>query len=218
MVTIPQAVEQIVRQTPFIEEGLSQEIINYSALARLIKPQIEEMLFKDIQVGAIMMALRRLSKRKIETSKITSLLKRNVETIIRSHLIEYTYVNSSTLIIKLQKLLSKMSNQTGYFFTSTQGVFETDIIVSRDFSSEVVKIFSEEKLINTFTNLSAITIRLPEDNVVIPGVYYFILKALAWEGINLTEVVSTYKEFSIILADSEVDKAFSILKKNVSGV
>lgn len=216
MITIPEVVEQIIRQTPFLEEGLTQGIINYSALARLIKPHIEEQLVKDVQTGAIMMALRRMAKKKLRKSDIKKLFEKNVEMIVRSNLVEYTFSNSQVLVHKIEELLGQIKNQNRYFFTITQGVFETDVIVSDEIVSKIQKIFGGENLINKLNNLSCITIRLPEENVVIPGVYYFILKALVWEGINITEIVSTYREFSIILTDSEVDKAFSILKKNLS--
>jgi hypothetical protein len=35
---------------------------------------------------------------------------------------------------------------------------------------------------------------------------------LAWSGINVIEVVSTFTEFTVILKDKEVDLAFSALK------
>ena len=60
--------------------------------------------------------------------------------------------------------------------------------------------------------LSAITIILPKEAVFVPGVYYSVLKALAWEGINFVEVVSSYTELTIILQNSNVDRAFSVLK------
>ena len=61
-------------------------------------------------------------------------------------------------------------------------------------------------------DLSAITLILPKEAVFVPGVYYSVLKALAWEGINFVEVVSSYTELTIILQNSNVDRAFSVLK------
>lgn len=43
-----------------------------------------------------------------------------------------------------------------------------------------------------------------------------ILKILAWEGINVVEVVSTFSEFTIILEDEEVSRAFSLFKDSLS--
>ena len=61
--------------------------------------------------------------------------------------------------------------------------------------------------------LSAITISLPSDNSKVTGLYYQIFKRLAWEGIALYEVVSTTNEFTILVEDEVVDKAFSVMKR-----
>ncbi len=54
---------------------------------------------------------------------------------------------------------------------------------------------------------------LPKGTALIPGVYSYILKALAWEGINVVEVVSTLNEFTIILEDKKIDSAFAVIKR-----
>ena len=51
------------------------------------------------------------------------------------------------------------------------------------------------------------------ENTEIAGYYYYILKMIAWEGINIVEILSTTNEFSIILADSDVDRAFSTIQR-----
>ena len=53
MISISDALEEIIKNYPFIEEGLSRDLINYSAFAREVKPQIEKRLYKNIKEGAI---------------------------------------------------------------------------------------------------------------------------------------------------------------------
>jgi aspartokinase len=82
-------------------------------------------------------------------------------------------------------------------------------------SGEQIKaLVPAERIISELKNLSSITIRLPKSNVYSPGLYYFFLKALAWEGINVIEVVSTYTELTIVLENKDVDRAFSVLKRS----
>ncbi|MEM9678858.1 MAG: hypothetical protein AAF901_00930, partial [Bacteroidota bacterium] len=61
-------------------------------------------------------------------------------------------------------------------------------------------------------NLSAISLMLPKNNTKISGLYYQIFKRLAWENVALYEVISTTNEFTIVVEDALVDKAFSIMK------
>ncbi len=67
-------------------------------------------------------------------------------------------------------------------------------------------------MISFITNLSSITIRTPKEWVYTPGGDYAILKRLAWENINIVEILSTYTELTIIFDNKDVDKAFSVLK------
>ena len=60
MKTIQEAVESTVRKTPFIEEALHEKLINVSSLARIILPEVDKLLKKQVKVGAVMMAINRL--------------------------------------------------------------------------------------------------------------------------------------------------------------
>jgi len=61
MKTIQESVESIIRKTPFIEEALNEKLINVSSLARIILPRVDKMLKKQVKVGAVMMAINRIS-------------------------------------------------------------------------------------------------------------------------------------------------------------
>ncbi len=210
--TIPVVVGTIIKKTPFLEESLNKGIINLSALARIIKPEIEKELYKKVKNGAIIMALKRLSNQLSNKIDIGRVFKNSPDIIVRSNLIEYTLANSYSLISKHQQFLKNITTKKEYFSTITEGVFETTIIASMELKNTIEKIYQDEKIIFRFNNLSSVTIRLPEENISTPGVYYFILKPLAWEGINIIEVVSTSHEITLILEDKNVDRAFTILK------
>ena len=78
--------------------------------------------------------------------------------------------------------------------------------------------FKHERLKSHHKNLSSITVKLPETNTETYGVYYYIMKHLAWEGINIEQVVSTANEFTAIVDSNDIDYAFKImmqLKRNL---
>lgn len=213
MITIPETVESIIIKSPFLAESLSQGIINISALARKIKPQVENEVMKEIQVGAIVMALNRLSQRvQVKTTEGKKLFGSALDLMVRSNLIEITFVNSEFLLQNQRLLLERLDDRRNYFLTFTQGIFETTIIAGKELKPEIIAIFKDERIISQFDDLSAITVLLPPTTALIPGAYNFILKSLAWESINIIEVVSTFNEFTMILKSIESDRAFSIIK------
>lgn len=213
MVTIPEVVEEIIIRSPFLEEALAQGVVNLSALARRIKPQIESKLYKDIQEGAVVMALKRLSS-KLKKQPTPSPTQFKIGDItVRSSLIEFTFTNSPALFAKQKQLLELSLKQHNLFVSLSEGVYETTLFASTSLENKIKEIFAGEEIRSTFNNLSSITLILPKEAVYVPGVYYNILKMLAWEGINFIEVVSSYTELTIFLENDHVDRAFSTLKK-----
>lgn len=215
MVTISEAVNEIVSRKPFLEEALASGLINLSSLAREIQPEVSDKLNKEAKLGAIIMALKRLKP--TINFQINLRVKRVInqlgDIIVRSKLIDYTYKNSDSLVKNQARLFERISENKEVFYTVTQGVYETTFILSESVESELSTIFNGEELIYRFNNLSSITIKLPEENTNVFGVYYHILKKLAYQGINILEIISTTHEFTVIVNDDDVDAAFSVLKK-----
>lgn len=215
MRTIASCVEEILVAQPFLEEALSRNIINYSALAEELQRPVSVMLHKPVKSGAIMMALRRYNPPKDLGSslKLKRVLQNLGDITVRSNLSDFTFQNSTTLIESHSKILEQLGAKTNIFYAFTRGIHESNIIISSSEKTKIQTGFSNEVQLGLQENLSAISISLPENNSKITGLYYQIFKRLAWEGIALYEVVSTTNEFTILVEDFLVDKAFSVIKK-----
>ncbi|MCW1146792.1 aspartate kinase [Flavobacterium lacisediminis] len=219
MKTISSVVEQYIKSKPFLLSSLSQGIINLTSLARIMMPELEAHLGKDVKQGAVVMSLKRLSEEldfKINY-KISKVLKNIGEITVRSSLSDFTFISSDTLLDNQAKLISEINKQQDIFYTSSRGVNETNIVTSTSVEPMVEAIFKNEKLTHKIENLSSITVKLPQENISTPGVYYYIFQRLAWEGIIIHEVISTTNEFTIIVSDDQIDVAFKVIKdlKNV---
>ncbi|MDB4767124.1 aspartate kinase [Flavobacteriaceae bacterium] len=214
MKTISSVVENYIKKKPFLQSALAQGIINLTSLSRIIMPEIEEALGKDIRNGAIVMALKRLSD-DMEfraTHKIIKVLKNIGEITVRSSLTDFTFLISDSILENQTLLLKEINKNKDVFYTSSRGVNELNIVVSGALDKTVETLFVTEKCTQKAENLSSITVKLPAENVSVPGIYYFIFQRLAWEGIVLYEVISTTNEFTIIVNDTQVDVAFRTIK------
>lgn len=214
MKTISSVVENYIKTKPFLLNALSQGIINLTSLARTITDELEEELGKDVKQGAVIMALKRLSEDldfKVN-HKITKVLKNIGEITVRSSLTDYTFLISDSILNKQADLITDIDSHSDIFYTSSRGVNETNIVVSDSISHLIEKHFKGEKLTQKLENLASITVKLPKENTSVPGIYYFIFQRLAWEGIVIYEVISTSNEFTILVDDEIVDKAFKVIK------
>lgn len=213
MSTISKTVEKIIVSSPFLEEALTEKLINISSLARKIKPDVERHLGEEIKEGAIVMAINRLApsyyyKINIGIKKFVN----NIgDIIVRSDLMSYTFENSESLTSCQQRLLDHAAKSKTHFHTISQGIYETTLIISNSLKEVVESNFAKENRISSRENLSSITVKLPMENTEISGLYYYIFKKLAWSGINIVEIISTSNEFTLVVNDEVIDKAFSIL-------
>lgn len=213
MKTIANCVESILISQPFLEEALTRGIINYSALAEELNPTVSEILRKPVKSGAIMMALRRYNP-PIDlgnSPKLKRIMQNLGDITLRSNLMDFTFQNSKTLAQSHAMVLEHIDETIFYAFT--RGIRESNIVVSRSEKSKVLDCFKKEICLETKENLSAISISLPQENPRVTGLYYQIFKRLAWEGIALYEVISTTNEFTVLVEDGYVDKAFSVINK-----
>ena len=130
MKTISSVVENYIKNKPFLSTALSEGIINLTSLSRKIKPEIELVLKKQIRSGAIVMALKRISNSLefVSTHKILKILKNIGDITVRSNLIDYSFKVSDSLLSCQAKFLSEIDNRQLFFYTSSRGVTESNIL------------------------------------------------------------------------------------------
>lgn len=214
MVSISHVVEDIVKHRPYLSESLAAGIINVSSLARQLQPDVEKALKKEVNTGAIVMALNRLAPylQIREQVQLNKLLSNMGDIILRSNLCDYTFKNSPTLLDCHIEVLKNLVKNDEIFYTMVQGVFETNLVISDTMESLIADYFKDEVCLFKQGGLSSVTLKLPKGNSMQAGFYYTIMKELSWEGINLTEVISSTNEFTVVVDNALIDKTFVVLK------
>lgn len=214
MVSISHVVEDIVKHRPYLSESLAAGIINVSSLARQLQAEVERALKKEVNTGAIVMALNRLAPylQVREQVQLNKLLSNMGDIILRSNLCDYTFKNSPTLLDCHIEVLKNLVKNDEVFYTLVQGVFETNLVISDTMEELISDYFKNEVCLFRQNGLSSVTLKLPKGNSMQPGFYYTIMKELSWEGINLTEVISSTNEFTVVVDNTLIDKTFVVLK------
>jgi len=212
--TIASQVSEYVKSKPYLSTALSQGIINLTSLARQIQPEIEKALRKPARSGAIVMALKRISDNEefLSTYRIVNVLRNLGDITVRSSLTDYCFKLSESLLLAQGKFLTEIKDKKDIFYTSSRGVGESNIVVSSNISNLLEEVFWREICIDKLDNLSAITVKLPTENVKIPGIYYFIFQRLSWEGVNINQVISTSNEFTVLIDENSINIAFEVIK------
>lgn len=217
MITIPEKVEELVNQSPYLREAITDKLINLSALARKLKPQIERALIKDVSESAVFIALQRYAsslKPYYQVNPADYLANLG----LRSDLFELTVKNSPTLLGKLSRLAKAIEDQHASLFVFTQGQYETTITTSKGLTNEIKATLKEETIVSTIPDLTGITLQRTHAQIETTGVLQFPLRILAWEGISVVEIITTLNEIMIIVRDFEVDRAVVSIRQGLHSV
>jgi hypothetical protein len=216
MRTISQAVEEIIQRSPFLAEAMAEGVANNAQIARKIKPDVEKRLLEKVSEASIAMALHRMGKKFKRAPYSEKLLKQMNDITVRSNLVELVYPNSVELASLLKLISESAKHRKDTFVNFSRGLHEALLVIDAESEKEVAPLLQKERSIRRLAGLSAITMRMPESSLTVPGMYYPILKAIAEEGISFVEVMSVRTEFSIIFKDEDIDRAFSVLKRITS--
>jgi len=69
-----------------------------------------------------------------------------------------------------------------------------------------------EKVLHQMSDLVALTMVFSGDFMSTPGIVYEAVRKLAWEEINVNEIVSTMNELSFVIRREDSMKAFTVLQ------
>lgn len=214
--TTQRVVLDLLKRMPFFPDFL--EFFNLSSLAKRLQPEIEKKLLKKVETSTIIVALSRIRKKErarlqLLKSQLKEIFRGKIDLSVRLNLIELSISNSPSLRKKIQKVIELISKHRGYFLNVSQGILETTIVFNQMFEKSVLKILSGEKIAQKMRNLSSLSIKIPQEAIYLPGVYYCFLRILFLEGINLIEVISTFRELNLILKEEDTERALFSIKK-----
>lgn len=207
MITVSQATEKIINRSRYLSEAMSKGLINTSALARYIKPEIEQMLMKDISEAAVLMAINRLAQNTTPKYHSHEMLHTAPQMMLRSQLRFSTYQYSPTILSKLATL--KLDKNSFLLLTKHTNI---SIVSSAPLEKNIDDMLKNETTIEKWKDVSTITIVLPKEAIHIPGVHYFFLKSLAWDGINILGIISVEEELTLVFEEKDVQNAYAILQ------
>ena len=209
MISVSNAVLEVIKEDEIALEACIQDLLNYSAYAEKIQKLVEEKTFKKVKKGTIVAALSRIAKRKL---KDIPLLKPEVKIhnlSVKAPL--YTMVYNKTSDV--QRRVSTLNP----FLVSPADIFSvtectTEILVScsekpREFIKKHIGIIPKKE----FENIVAITAQFSEQYSEIPNLLHVLFTALAHKRINLMYVVSGYTEISFLVERKNLEETLKTL-------
>jgi hypothetical protein len=212
MFSITDYVRQIIANRPTIAELLCKNYINLSSLAQDLVPEIESITLKKVSKNAVVMALSRIQKE----------IKIPAESIFWVNDIQVKYpLSEINYPIPLQfcteevnSIYKKIHTQENHNLNIVSGNSETTIFINTKLKNLIFESFEGFVHNLELDQLASVSLKFDQKYLQEVGITYQVLQSLAWNKINLVEVVSTYTEITLIIDQKNVQKLIEILNKN----
>ena len=209
MVTISNIVKKLLEREVLIQESLNRNIISYSLLAKYLKPEIEQEMGKKVKDSAIVMALRRHSD-DVKKSHSSPSFRYAIETI-KTEICYVVLEESPDLLHKLKDFYSIVDFKRGGILNIIQGNFEVSIITNMRYKEKLLDLLYEKSILETVDDLVSISLTFSEEFLFTSGVIYDVTRFLAWENINVLDLILTKTEISIIISNKDLMRCYKCL-------
>lgn len=215
--SVSSCVKKIVDSSPFIHEMLINGILSYSNYASSIQDEVQKAYTSPVKQSAIVMALRRYADelKRSGTRQKPGNVDYNI--VMKTNIFDLNLVRRDNFITKLGELYSRVSTEKGDFLNITLGNHEVSLAVSEKYRSLVEELAKDEEVLTQMDDLVALTLIFSGDFLQTPGIVYEAVRRLAWEQINVIEIVSTMNELTFVIKRDDSMKAFNVLQGFLGG-
>ncbi|MBI2140558.1 hypothetical protein HYU14_06555 [Candidatus Woesearchaeota archaeon] len=164
------------------------------------------------------MALRRCGEELESRQKRVSRFNFAGEILMKTNIADFTVAKAPSLMAKLRTIFNLVDFERGDTLNVILGNNEASIIINEKYGDKLKNFLAGEKILNREEGLIALSIVFTADDFLhTPGVIFNAVRKLAWNNINIYEIVSTMTELTFILHSRDSMKAYDVLYGLVGG-
>lgn len=209
MLSIANAVSEILHEDALALEMLQRDLLNASAYAKEIRPEVEDRTKKPVRLGSVIVALSRLGSQ-IKKEKAMNPMVTIDNFSVTSGLAEITYDKTDSALNEASSINPGFIDNANAFFTITIGVHEITIICSENIRDKISSGISVRPKV-TLSDLVAVSVRFSDDYMEVPNTIYSLVGALAVRQINVMEIISTYTELTFVIYAHDLEQTIRAL-------
>ncbi|MDE1798466.1 MAG: hypothetical protein KGH63_03605, partial [Candidatus Micrarchaeota archaeon] len=193
MPTVAHLTQKYVRALPHLEQFVERDLVSFHRLARHLLPQIEAELGHEVDEGAVVMALSRLREKMGERKAQQQAAPGwgSIQLSLRSGAMEIDLERTPSVFRKAHAIQAGLSGAHDELFSLVQSQEEITLICSSRHEHEFLQHLQGERILHVERELALLYLRFPPDVLYTPGFFDRVLRELAWENLNVFEIIST---------------------------
>jgi len=213
MVTISHVVSKLVNEKVYLYEAISKKIASYGSVAKQLKPEIEQEMGREVQHSAIVTALRRYSDKinyKFPNVKFNS---KYAEVNLKTHIIDINVLKTQELFDKLKRFYDVVDFERGDILHVIYGRTHVAIVTNERYKEQILKLLQNQNIHKVEEDLVALSFTVGKRRIDKPGVLFQITRSLAWENINIIEIISVDLDVAFIITKKDAIKGYNALER-----
>ena len=212
--SVPEAVREIITRNRSIYDCMKMDLINYTALAVKIQPEVEKEIGRPVNLNTVVVAIKRYADSFVEKEDIKdeSVLK-NARLSLQDGIMDIKFSTKDSKLNPMDLLdkFSKVTNDYEFFRLADSFRFLTEDI------EDIRQIFDEmgdqEDLFST--GLAKIRISVPA-NQNRSDIVSYVAEILHNNGIVIVNAFFSQDGITIILNEKDASKAYEILRSEIA--
>ena len=210
--SISRTVKGIMNSDLYFQDSLQRDYCNITALARLIKPQIDQMLDRNINIESIVTAVKRSKIIYNAPKPPAASVLANSTISVKTDVAKLSIGKSKKTIEKVAKALQNIDN----FISVSESILSITFVFDDALLDKVKAMFSNYEILEIEEDLAAIMVYSPEEIIKTPGCAIAFYNQLAYRHINIEDTVSCYTDTIVLVKMGDVGKAFNALTDLIS--
>ena len=214
--SVPEAVRDIITRNRSIYDCMKMDVINYTALAVKIQPDVERQLGNPVNLNTVVVAIKRYADSFLEKEdvKAESVLK-NARLSLTDGIMDIRFSENDIDKKETASLLNKFEQyDSDYeFFRLADSTFR---VLTEDLS-DIRRMFESFPSSKNFfsSGLAKIKIRIPQDQNRSDAVSY-VAEILHNSGIEMQNAFFSQDDIILVLREEDASKAYEILRAEIS--
>ncbi len=212
--TISAAVVDLLTRNHPVYQHIRMGLINYHALAARIKPTVDRITGRNVNVNTIVVIIKRFSDAQSKLGlPLTMSVLRNSKMTLSSGVVDVTITpKREAFITELKRLveLSAELNERPHIFPLVSSI---KIITDANDYEKLKTALKSRYSLKPRLNAAKITIHLSEEAERSPGIAAYITDLLYRNGINIVDAFLGYEEIILILDESDGPRAYTTLEE-----
>jgi len=207
--SISKVVRDLINSDLSLQCALARGYGNYSAIARMLKPDVERSLGREVKLESIITAVKRARVSYLPPTGNMARVIANSVINLRTDIAKLSVEKTRRTRRAIRRILADLHPES--FVQILEGVSAITLIFEQRIFDDVRGAFNDDEVLEEKRNLAAIMVHSPREIINTPGCTVAFYNPISRMHINIEETVSCYTDTIIVLDVKDVGRALSAL-------